>query len=228
MEDRGKQRSLRNAESRGDMSAVARAARCDHRQPDRARHRGRQLEVVALAGSVGVDRREQDLARTALLGFARPLRCTAPGRHRAGVRAHPPAFGVDRDDDGLRAEPVCELADQLGSGERRRVDCDLVRARLQEALAVLGRAHAAADREGDRETIGDTLHQLDERRAVADGRLDVEEHELVCARFRVRRTELDGVADVAERTEADTLHDAAACDVETGDQTGERDSASSR
>jgi len=93
---------------------------------------------------------------------------------------------------------------------------------------ILGRAHAAADREGDCETVGDALHELHERRAVADGRLDVEEHELVRSRIRVERAQLDRVADVAQRAEAHALHDPAARDVETRDQTRERDKASSR
>ena len=55
---------------------------------------------------------------------------------------------------------------------------------------------------------------------------DVEEHELVRAGVGVRAAELDRVADVAEPDEVHALDDAAARDVEAGDQTRERHSDS--
>ena len=53
-------------------------------------------------------------------------------------------------------------------------------------------------------------------------RLDVEEDELVGAGVGVRRAELDRVADVAQALEANALDDAAAGDVQAGDQARER------
>ena len=97
----------------GDVLGVAGAAGGDHRQVDRLRDRRRQLEVVAGARAVGVDRREQDLARAAFLGLARPLDRAAAGLGRAGPRAHAALLGVDRDDDRLRAEPRGELGHEL-------------------------------------------------------------------------------------------------------------------
>ena len=70
---------------------------------------------------------------------------------------------VDRYDDGLRAEPSGELAQQLGSLERSTVHGDLVRARLEQGRRVGNRAHAASDGERNRETIGDPRDELDER-----------------------------------------------------------------
>jgi hypothetical protein len=58
--------------------------------------------------------------------------------------------------------------------------------------------------------------------------MDVEEDELVGARVRVRGAELDRIADVAQRAEADALDDAAGRDIEARDQTREGDNASSR
>ena len=144
------------------------------------------------------------------------------------MRANTSAFRVDRDDDRLRAEPFGQLGDQLRPRERGRVDADLVRARLEQTLGVVRGADAAADRERDREPLSDALHELDQGRAVAEGRLDVEEHELVGSGVRIRGAELDGVADVTQSLEAHALDDAAGGNVEARDQTRERDSASSR
>ena len=123
-----------------------------------------QLEVVAVARPVGVDRREQDLPRPARLGLACPLDRGAPRLARAGTRANRAALGVDRNDDGLRAELLGKLRDQLRPRERRRVDSDLVGAGRQQLLRVGDRAHTAADRERDREPLGDSADELDERR----------------------------------------------------------------
>jgi hypothetical protein len=177
---------------------------------------------------VGVDRGEQDLTRAELLGFARPFDGVAIGRERARVRADAPALRVDRNDDRLRPEPLGELGDQLRSRERGGVHADLVRARLEQALRVVRRADAAADRERDREPLGDALDELDQRRTVSEGRLDVEEDELVGARIGVRGAQLDRVADVAQALEPHALDDAPRGHVEARDQTRERDDASSR
>ena len=81
----------------------------------------------------------------------------------------------------------------------------------------------AADGERDRELLGDAAHDADERVALLEGRLDVEEHELVGAAVGVGGAELDRVADVAELLELDALDDAAGGHVEARDQARERD-----
>ena len=78
------------------------------------------LEVVAVLRAVAVDRRDEQLARAALLALARPLDRVACGVARRGVRAHAAAFGVDRDDDRLAAERAGELLDQLRAARARR------------------------------------------------------------------------------------------------------------
>src|SRR5439155_471066 len=74
----------------------------------------------------------------------------------------------------------------------------------------------------DRDVLGDASRDVERRSARLDRRVDVEEHELVGARVRVRRAELDGIADVAELRKADALDDAAVSHVEARDQTRER------
>ncbi len=73
----------------------------------------------------------------------------------------------------------------------------------------------------------DATHEVDERRAVLERRLHVEEDELVRALGRVRGAELDGVADVAQSLELHALDDTAAGDVEARDQARERHRTSS-
>ena len=94
------------------------------------------------------------------------------------------------------SRPASSLS-KLGSLERSAVHGDLVGAGLEQGRGVRDRAHAAADGERDRETIGDPRDELDERVAPVQRRRDVEEDELVRARVGVQRAELDRVADVA-------------------------------
>ena len=129
---------------------------------------------------------------------------------------------IDRDDDGLRAEPSGELAQQLGSLERSAVHEILSAPASSRAARVGDRAYAASDGERDRETIGNPRDELDERIAPVERRLDVEVDELVRARVGVQRTELDRVADLGQALEAHALDDASGRDIEARDQARER------
>src|SRR5205807_2560820 len=111
------------------------------------------LQVVAVPCAVAVDRGDEQLAGAALLAFLRPLDGVARGIARGSVRTHAARFGVDRDDDRLAAERARELLDQTGPRERRRVDADLVGARLEHRGSVADRADAAAERERDRDSL---------------------------------------------------------------------------
>ena len=64
-----------------------------------------QLEVVAVARAVAVDRRHEQLARAALPRTRAPTSTVSRAASRvAAVRADAPVLGVDRDDDRLAAE----------------------------------------------------------------------------------------------------------------------------
>ena len=104
---------------------------------------------------------------------------------------------------------------------------DLVGAGGEQCLGVGVGAHAPADRERDCDPLCDLPDELDERPAAVERRGHVEEDELVGPRVRVERAELDRVADVAKPSEVHAFDDAAAGDVETGDQARERHRASS-
>ena len=204
-------------------AAVAGAARRDHRDRDRGGDRRRQREVVAVrvpSASIEVSRISPAPRSCAL---ARPRGRRAAGRDRARVRADVASGRVDREHDRLRAELLGELGQELGPRERGRVDrrpCRRPASRSASASptvrmpppTVKGIASRSATRR-TRPTKG---------LAPLDRRLDVEEDELVGSRVRVRRPELDRIADLAQTLEADALDDAAAGDVEAGDQARER------
>src|SRR5581483_1948562 len=143
-------------------------------------------------------------------------------------RANGTLLGVDGDDDGLRAEPLRQLGDELGTLERRRVDRHLVRTGGEQLLRVVDGANPAADRERDRDALRDAPHELDKRSASVERRLHVEEHELVRPLVRVDAAQLDGISDVPQSLELHALDDAALRDVEARDQTRERHTTSSR
>ena len=185
--------------------------------------RARDLEVVALPRAVGVDRREQDLPRPALLRLARPLDGVAAASRSspARVRTPPPSVSIATT---TACEPSFSASSLISSGRASaaRVDRDLVGAGARAARPRRHAADAAADRERDRQLLGDAAHELDERVALLERRLHVEEDELVRAAVGVRGAELDRVADVAQPLEPHALDDAAGRHVEARDQARER------
>ena len=74
-----------------------------------------------------------------------------------------------------------------------------------------------ADGQRDEDLFGGAPHDVVGRRALVDGRGDVEEGELVGALREVLARELDRIAHVAEVLEVDALDDAAGGDVEARD-----------
>src|SRR5581483_651569 len=222
VQDRREERGVDDAQRGGDVRGAPGAPRRDHRQRHGVVERGEQLEVVARARAVAVDRGDEQLPRAARLALARPVERRTLGLARRRVRAHATVLGVDRDDDRLRAERLGQLLDERGPFERGGVDADLGGAGGEHGARVVDGTDAAAEREGDRHALGDAGRDVDGGIARAHARLHVEEHELVGAGVGVRGAELDRVADVAQPREAHALDDAPVGDVETRDQTRER------
>ena len=189
--------------------------------------RARELEVVAGARPVGVDRREQDLAGAARLALARPLGRAA--RRRASCRRA-----------SARRRSVASIATTTAWLPSRSASSVTSSGRssaavLTETLSAPARSSASASAtlrtppptvNGIASRSATRATSVDERAALLERRRDVEEHELVGARVGVRAAELDRVADVAQPVEVDALDDAAARDVEARDQTRERHSDS--
>ena len=161
-------------------------------------------------------------ARRAHSTASMPVPCRPPWVVTSKPRRVAPASRrrrVHGQDQHLGAEPVRDLADQLGPGDRRRVDPHLVGARAQQPVDVLHRAHAPADRERDEDLLGRAAHHVVRRVAVATAGRDVQERQLVGALGVIARGELHRVAGVAQVLEVDALDDAARVDVQAGDDT---------
>ena len=93
------------------MLHIADAAGSDDGNIDRFADGAGQRQVEALFRAVPVHAGEQDFARAAPLHFNRPFDCVQARRRAPAVGKNFPAgvfgidgFGIDGDDDGLRAE----------------------------------------------------------------------------------------------------------------------------
>ena len=140
----------------------------------------------------------------------------------ARVRTRPPSVSIATT---TACEPSfsasCVISD--GAASAAELTETLSAPAREQRVGVGDRADAAADGERDRELLGDAAHDADERVALLERRLHVEEDELVGAAVGVGGAELDRVADVAQLLELDALDDAAGGDVEARDQARERD-----
>ena len=127
------------------------------------------------------------------------------------------AARVDGQDHGLRAEFPAKLGDQFGAADGGGVDGDLVGAGEQDAARIGYRADAAADGQRDENLAGGAGHDVGHDFAGVAGGGDVEEDQFVGAVAVVAIGQFDGVAGIAQIDEVDAFDDAAAGDVEAGD-----------
>ena len=103
---------------------------------------------------------------------------------------------VEGEHADLGAEPVGDLVDQLGPGDRGGVDADLVRAgRRRRSTSSTARTPPPTVR-ADEDLLGRAPDGVEQGAPRLHGRGDVEERDLVGAVRRVARGELDGVAGV--------------------------------
>ena len=136
------------------------------------------------------------------------------------------AAGVHAEDDALVAKEGGGITDEFGVLDGGGVDADLVRAGVEHCADVLDGADAAADGEGDVDFLGDAADDIEHDGAAVRGGGDVVEDELVRALFIVEAGEFDGIAGVAVVPESDALDDAAAFDIEAGDDSTREHGAS--
>ena len=210
-------------------SQGADAAGGDHRHPHLARHRARELQVVAVERAVAVHAGEHELAGAQLGRPRRPLdgvdaRGRAPAvdvdlpAERPALLAAPrdPAR-VDGDHDALRAEALAAAAHELGVVDGGRVHGHLVGAGGEDGAHVVDAREPAADGERDEHLLGAARREVDDDVAALVRGGDVEEDELVGALGVVARRQLDGVAGVADVDEVDALDHAPVADVEARD-----------
>src|SRR5690606_1703313 len=186
-----------------------------------------ELQVEAGLGAVGVHGVEQDLPGPELFSLLHPFDRVDAGPLAApvggdletagGGRAVDGAAHVRGEHEDLAAELLGDFADQFGPPHGRGVDADLVCSGAQEPVDVLGAAHPSPRGEGDEHLLGGAAHHVVGGLAVAAGRGDVEERQLVGAFSVVAPGQLHRVARVPQVLEVDAFDDPAPIHVQAGD-----------
>ena len=177
-------------------SRVPTPPRGDDRDPDRIGDRPGEGEVEAVPGPVPIHAGEQDLARPEGFHPRAPLDRIEAGRASAAVgvdlpsRLLPPPR-IDRHHDALGADLARRIGDEAGIGDRRGIDGDLVRARVEEPADVPELADAAPHGERDEDFARHRLDHVDQGVALVGRGGDVEEGELVRALLVVAPRDLD-------------------------------------
>ena len=136
----------------------------------------------------------------------------------------PPLFardpaGIDGHHRALGAEPLRRLADKLRPLDRRRIDGNLVGARIEEPPDIVDRPHPPADGERHEHPLGGAAHHVDDDVALVARGGDIEEGELVGALPVVHLGNLHRIAGIAQFEELDPLDHPPPLHVETGDNT---------
>ena len=221
MQDRREQRRLRHLERGRDVRGRPGAAGRDHRHRDRAGDGRGEVEVVARLRPVRVDRRQQDLARAALLRLARPVDGVARRRVVAGAaKTSPPPVSIATT---TACDPSSSASSVTSSG----------RASAAELTETLSAPARAAPRRRPRRTPPPTVNGIETASATRPTRssssarsssvaLTSRKTSSSAPASEYARGELDRVADVAQPLELDALDDAAAGHVEARDQARER------
>ena len=164
-------------------------------------------DILVFAAPSYVCSRDRDGVEPA--GFSAAVRIDLP-RVRSRV-----ASRVDRDDDALAAEARGGGGDQIRVGDRRRVERNLVRSRVEHRADVFERAQSAADGQRHENLVGGAFDDVAHDGAPVRGSGDVEKDELVRALLFVGARAVDGIARVAERLELHAFDDAPGFDVKT-------------
>ena len=123
---------------------------------------------------------------------------------------------ISRDDE-LRAVSGGDGVDQRGVGHGGAVEGDLVGSGVEQPGGVVDRRNAASDGERDVDARGDARDQLREGAASLLRGADVEVDQFVGPFGGVFRTQLHGIADLAQSHEVDALDGLSVADVEAGD-----------
>ncbi len=182
--------------------------------------------IIAFAHAIPLHAVENDLARAPLRRLARPADRFAPGiaarRLAAGilldaVATRIVAETVDAKHDALAAEIAREGVDQVGIGERGRVDRELVGARIKRGGSGVACRDSPRDGERDIDHARDAFDPGKIDGAAFGARGDVVEDELVGAIVAVKERVVDDIADVAVVGKLDALDHAPGAHVEAGD-----------
>ncbi len=125
--------------------------------------------------------------------------------------------GIDGNNDGLGAKLGADFADEFRTGECRRVDADLIGARVEDGCGLVRGADAATDGEGDEEPAGGALDSVEQRAAAFVSGRDVEKDDFVGAGSGVAGSQFGGITGIDEVNKLDPFDDAAVPHIEAGE-----------
>ena len=187
-------------------------------------HGAHEFEVKPGFGAVGIDRVHEQFTDTSVDCLGRPCDRIEIGLGSAAVRGddkagwHPvAALHIEREHQHLCAKAVSDLADERRSGDRCRVDADLVSAVTLQSSDILGRSDSPAHGERDEHLLGRAADRVEHRGSPVDGCRDVEECEFVSALLAVGLGQLNRVSGVTQIEKVDTLHHATSGHIEARD-----------
>ena len=205
------------------MFELARAAGSDGGEARGVRDGGGENEVVAFAGAVAEAGGREHGARAEVRHLAGEFDGIGTGGGSAAVDVdfalrgeRGIGVGVDGNDDAPAAEFADGLGDEVGVAEGGGGNGNLGGAGFEGGFDVGDGTNASADGHGNFHGGGDAGENVEERAAVFDGGVDVEEAELVGPGGLVGGGAGDGVAGIDDVDEMDALDDAAFADVEAG------------
>ena len=127
------------------------------------------------------------------------------------------SFGIDRDNDRLRAEAVGDAGDQGRIGESSGVDADFVSPSGEDSSRVVESANAASHGKRNEELAGGAADGIEQGGTLLVGRRDVEENNFIRAGLAMGLGEFGGVSGVAEVDELNAFDDASGVNVEASD-----------
>src|SRR5580765_5022298 len=120
--------------------------------------------MKSLLRAIAVHRRQQNLARAAVLCLMGPLGRISARRNTSSTypcfETGRASFYVDRYYHSLRTKSPCDVADQGRIGNRRRVDGDLVRSSLKNRRGILQVANASTNSERDEQVFRRVSNRL--------------------------------------------------------------------
>src|SRR5699024_4201110 len=125
-------------------------------------------------------------------------------------------FGVNGADNALVAIAGGGFTNQLGIGDRRRINGHLVRAPGQQPLNVRQAAQAATYGERDEDFVGHALHQVEQRVAALVTGRDIEQDQFVGAGLVVAARQFDRIDGLLQIDKARALDHLAILDIQAG------------
>ena len=121
-----------------------------------------------------------------------------------------------RQHHGLRAKLLREFGNQFRAIDSGCVDGHFIRAGQEHLAAFIHSPNAAAGGERDIQLLGYAADGIEKRGASFERRADIEHDELIRAFAIVASSQIGRIAHIAQALELDAFHDAAAIDIEAG------------